>query len=298
MTVSFVVVICTRDRAGHVAAALDALDAQTWSGFEVVVIDQSGPPDAALAARESGDPRLRVVRDRGAGLSRSRNLAWRLVRAEWVAYVDDDCRPEPDWAVSLQGVLSRAGDVDVVSGRVSGSPPPATGDYLEVTAFEVVDEAIVFGRWTPPWKAGVGACTTVRRSALERLCGWDERLGVGSPGPFGAAEDMDLNYRLLRAGGRALVTPTVRVWHQQWRPVEGLAPLYERYMAGWCGFAMKHLRSGDIAGGLWLWGLGWVDALRMLASAARRRSWLRLRVAVAKLRGLVVGTALGLTRRW
>ncbi len=109
---------------------------------------------------------------------------------------------------------------------------------------------------------------------------------------------MDFNYRLLRAGGRALTTPIVRARHEQWRSGAELAPLYRRYMAGWCGFAMKQLRQGDVTGGLWLWGLGAVDALRMLASAARRRSTFRLRVALAKLRGLVDGTIAGLTHRW
>lgn len=297
-TSDFVVVICTRDRARQVAGVLDALEAQTRTGHEVLVVDQTQPPDAALAARASSDPRLAIALDDGAGLSRARNLAWRQLASEWVVYLDDDCRPEPDWAAALHEVLARAGRADLVSGHVSGGPPPANVDYLEVTAFPVVEESIVSGRWTAPWKAGVGVCMAVRRSAVHRLDGWDERLGVGSAGPFGAAEDMDFNYRLLRKGGQALLTPTVRAWHEQWRPAAELAPLYERYMRGWCGFAMKHLRCGDVAGGLWLWSMGAVDVLRMLGSAARRRSRFRLRVALSKLRGLLVGTASGLFYRW
>jgi hypothetical protein len=69
-------------------------------------------------------------------------------------------------------------------------------------------------------------------------------------------------------------------------------------MLGWCGFAIKHLRRGDVLGGLWLWALGLQDALRMLGSAGRRRSRLRLDVALWKLRGLARGTARALTRRW
>jgi len=61
---------------------------------------------------------------------------------------------------------------------------------------------------------------------------------------------------------------------------------------------MKHLRGGDVLGGLWLWSIGVVDALDMVASAAGRRSGLRGRIALSKLRGLVEGTAIGLTRRW
>jgi len=295
---SFLVVVCTRDRPAHLATTIAALDAQSWKDFEVLVVDQSRPPNPVLADRAADDPRLRVICDTGVGLSRSRNLACRQAATDWLVYLDDDCRPEPGWAAALQEALSRAGDVDMVTGAVGGAGPPATGDYLEVTTYAVVDEAVISGRWTPPWKVGLGVCMAVRRSSVERLGGWDERLGVGSEGPFGAAEDVDLNYRLLRSGGKAMVTPTVRVWHEQWRAATELAPLYERYMAGWCGFAMKHLRGGDIAGGLWLWGLGLTDALRMLASAGRRRSRLRLHVGLAKLRGLVVGTVAGVTRRW
>lgn len=294
----FVVVICTRNRGEHLAATLDALDAQTAPGHQVLVIDQSQAPDRPLREREARSPCLRVVPDAGVGLSRARNLAWRLVEADWLVYLDDDCRPEPGWAGALEEVLIRAGDVDVVSGHVSGGPPPSDGEYLEVTVFPVVDEVVLAGRWTPPWEIGFGVCMAVRRDTVERLGGWDERLGVGSAGPFGAGEDMDFNYRLLRRGGRALVTPTVRSSHEQWRPAAELAPLFERYMAGWSGFAMKHLRTGDVLGGLWLWKIGFVATLRMFASAGRRRSWLRFRVATAKLKGLVAGTAHGLRRRW
>jgi hypothetical protein len=44
--------------------------------------------------------------------------------------------------------------------------------------------------------------------------------------------------------------------------------------------------------------MGAWDAIRMLASAGRRRSWLRLRVALWKFRGLAWGTARALAYRW
>jgi len=281
----FTVIVCTRDRSIQLAAMLDRLDRQSWTGFEILVIDQSRPPDAGLAARAAAHPRLSVVSDAGVGLSRSRNLGWRRVETPWIAYLDDDCHPDAEWAGALRDLLPRATDVDVIAGEVAGTPVEDE-DYLEVSTFPVAEEAEVSGRWTQPWKIGFGVCCIVRRAAVERLGGWDEHLGVGSAGPFGAAEDMDFNYRFLRAGGRALVTPAIRVVHDQWRPAAELIPLYERYMAGWCGFAMKHLRTGDLPGGIWLWSLG------------RRRSILRLRAGLVKVRGLVVGTAKGLVFPW
>jgi GT2 family glycosyltransferase len=166
-----------------------------------------------------------------------------------------------------------------------------------LTVFPVETERVRSGRWTRPWDIGFGVCMAIRRSAIDRLGGWDERLGPGVQ-DFPAADDMDFNYRFLRSGGVALATPAVRSHHRQWRTLEQLGPVYRGYMRAWAGFAMKHLRQGDVVGGTWLWLLGAADPARMLASAVRRRSVLRLRLAGTKLRGVAAGTVLGASRRW
>lgn len=292
----FTVVICTRDRAQQLHSTLDALERQTDPDFPIVVVDQSDTDDSSLTLRAEASERLNVVRDSGRGLSRARNLAWRGLESEWVVFVDDDCLPAEDWGVELRATLGLHPQVDFVSGHVAEHNVPG-GDYLAVTSFTVEEPLQRSGRWTKPWLIGFGVCMAVRRSAIERLGGWDERLGVGSP-TFGAAEDMDFNYRFLRSGGVAYATPSVRALHDQWRTHEQLAPLYGRYMLAWSAFAMKTLRQGDLRGGLWLWSLGAADAARMLASAFRRRSGLRFRVAMRKLVGLGVGTVKGLAYRW
>lgn len=292
----FTVVICTRDRAPQLHRTLDALERQTDAAFPIVVVDQSDPADAALAGRAEESGRLSVVHDSGRGLSHARNLAWRALESEWIVFVDDDCLPDEDWAAQLREALVLNPQVDFVSGNVAEHNVPG-GDYLAVTSFTVEKARLRSGRWTKPWLIGFGVCMAIRRSAIERLGGWDERLGAGSP-IFGAAEDMDFNFRFLRSGGVAYATPSVRAVHDQWRTREQLAPLYGRYMLAWSAFAMKTLREGDVRGGLWLWVLGAIDAVRMLASAFRRRSRLRFRVALRKLAGLVVGTVKGLAYRW
>jgi GT2 family glycosyltransferase len=210
-------------------------------------------------------------------------------------YLDDDCRPEAGWALALRETLLSRPDVDFVSGHVGGHDQPP-GDYLAVTVYPVEEERLRHGRWTRPWEIGFGVCMAIRRSMIERLAGWDERLGPGAS--FPAADDMDFNYRLLKAGGRALATPHPRAHHHQWRAPEELGPLFRGYMVAWSAFAMKHLRTGDVVGGLWLWYWGLLDVARLAGSAVRRRSWLRLRVAAYKLHGIVTGTVRGLTYRW
>lgn len=293
----FVVVICTRNRPQQLAGALEALDAQTRRGFAVVVVDQSQEHDARLAERAGKDRNLTVIRDSGRGLSRARNLAWRATTCEWLVFVDDDCLPEPDWAERLREAFAEHPEAAFVSGAVIGHNQALATEGLEYSVSPVQRAQILRGRWVWPHRLGFGVCHAVRRSMIERVGGWDERLGPGVR-EFPASDDMDFNFRVLRAGGTAYLTPSIRSRHDQWRTSTEMIELFEGYMASWAGFAIKTLRTGDPVGGVWLWGYGVIDTLRMAASAAKHRSAFRLRVAASKARGLARGTAAALSRQW
>lgn len=288
--------VCTRDRPQLAERTLRALLDQDHDGFPVLVVDQSAKGGRGVAGIAEAGGRVTVVRDRGRGLSRARNVAWRRLDADWIVFVDDDCIVEPGWAAALHEELAAHPDADFVSGHVGAGGAPG-GDYRPVTTYPVDRPRRRAGAWTRPYLIGFGVCMAVRRSAIERLGGWDERLGAGVP-DFPASEDMDFNYRLLRAGGVAYSTPRVRSSHHQWRRKDELPPLWRGYMAAWAAFSVKHLRTGDVAGGLWLWTVGLVDTARVFVGAFRRRSRLSWHIAVARLCGYLAGTRKALARRW
>jgi GT2 family glycosyltransferase len=288
--------VCTRGRAAAVRATLDALDAAA-PGIPLLVIDQGDGPSAELAERARGDERLRVVHDGGRGLSRARNIALRAIDSDWIAFVDDDCLVEPGFGAALAAELRAHPEADWIAGNVDGRARCGHARALPlVTTFPVARPLLRRGARTLPGAIGFGVLFCVRRETARRLGGWDERLGPGVP-DLPAADDMDFNHRLLVAGGTAVLSPHVRAVHDQWRSPEQVVELQRGYSRAWAGFACKHLRGGSGGGArLWAWGL--VDVLDMAASAVRRRSALRARIAAAKLRGLVEGTAIGLRRRW
>lgn len=285
--------MCTRNRPEQLRETLDRLGVQ--ADLPVLVVDQSDAPDPTLAERSAGGP-LRVLLDSGRGLSRARNLAVGSLKEEdWIVFIDDDCHVDEGFADDLRAALRAHPRAAFVSPHVAA--PEGGADGLLVSAFPVEQEVIRQGRWTPPWTVGFGVCFAVRREWVERLGGWDERLGAGTT-PFPAAEDMDFNYRLLKSGGIAVATPAVCVLHAQWRDPPEMVKLFEGYARAAAGFSCKHVLGGDPVGGLWLWGLEAHAALRMLASAVRRRSWLRARVGAARVRGQIAGTVLGLRASW
>lgn len=72
-----------------------------------------------------------------------------------------------------------------------------------------------------PWQVGSGNNFAFRREWLAAVGGNDERLGPGSRGRGGV--DMDLFYRLLRAGARIRYEPAATVLHAMATPPERLA---------------------------------------------------------------------------
>src|SRR5213083_2284679 len=118
---TFDLVVATVDRVEELDRLLTSLDEQTHRDFRVLLADQND--DDRLTAVTTAHPSLQVERiPAPRGLSRARNAALPKVRAEAVAFPDDDCVYPPDL---LQRVAQRLADVDGVTGREPWWPTDA-----------------------------------------------------------------------------------------------------------------------------------------------------------------------------
>ena len=96
------------------------LEAAT-SSFEVVVVDDGGPePLDALVASYAGALDIRLLRQSRAGPAAARNAGAALARGLFLAFIDDDCTPAPDWLSALVRELERD-DRRLLGGRVENA---------------------------------------------------------------------------------------------------------------------------------------------------------------------------------
>ncbi|GIH12864.1 glycosyltransferase family 2 protein [Rugosimonospora africana] len=150
-----------------------------------------------LAGQVDGSPvpvEVLVVPDPDrAGPAKARNAGWSAARYEWVAFLDDDVLPAPDWLAALLRDLDQPPDVGGVQGVVSVPCSVRPDDWERNTA----------GLARAAWAT---ADMAYRRAALESVSGFDERF------PRAYREDADLAYRVRRHGWR-LVTGTRRTVH-------------------------------------------------------------------------------------
>ena len=105
--------------------------------FEVIVVADGDPP-ARFEARDGLDARLLVQPRSGPGAAR--NAGARDARGRWLAFLDDDCRPEPGWLRGLERALeahpqaaARGRIVNVVPRNPYSEATQALMEYLVTT---------------------------------------------------------------------------------------------------------------------------------------------------------------------
>lgn len=165
---------------------LDALAAADGPRPAEIVLVDDRPAGEPLRPDRPGLPPVRVVRTGGGGPARARNLGWRTARTEWIAFLDDDVVPDPDWYARL------ADDLAALPAGAAGSqgrvrvPLPADRrptDWERGTA----------GLATSSW---ITADLAYRRPALAAVGGFDERF------PRAFREDSDLALRVMDTSAR------------------------------------------------------------------------------------------------
>jgi glycosyltransferase involved in cell wall biosynthesis len=164
--------------------------------IQVLVVDDRRDPADDIVVPQ--DPHVTVLRSHGGGPAAARNVGWRAARSDWVAFLDDDVLPDPDWLRRLADDV----DVPVHVGGVQGAIRVPLPVGRRPTDWERVTAGLADGEW-------ITADMAYRRIALDAVGGFDERL------PRAFREDAELAYRVRKAGweltrGTRTVTHPVR----------------------------------------------------------------------------------------
>ncbi len=187
-TPSLSIVVPVYNAGPALTEQLDALLASMSDTTELLVVDNRSTDDSREIARryEASDPRVRVIDavDRQ-GEPHARNTGIAAARSDFIAFCDADDVVAPGWATAMRDALERAA---FVTGPVE------------------------LDRLNPEWLAGFrgrrmfaeiprtagnipfahGCNFALRRAAIERVGGFDERVMIGC--------DIDFAIRAHRAG--------------------------------------------------------------------------------------------------
>lgn len=194
------VVIPTYGHRDYVALALESVFAQTFSDYEVIVVNDGSPDDTAsvlLPYITSG--RIRYVEQANRGQAAARNHGLALSSGEFVAFLDDDDlwpNDKLEWQVDF---LRKNPLVNGVGGRHLSAAPlysPTTGNTRTD-----LDVAALY-RWAGFISPGA---VLFRATCLREIGGFDPCLW--------GSDDYDLYLRVARVSPMVLVD-RLALWYR------------------------------------------------------------------------------------
>lgn len=215
------VIMAVREEAAHLEDAVARVLDQRYPGDLELVLALAPSKDATRELADKiaiADPRVRVV-DNPAGITPAGlNAAIAasshdiLVRVDGHSFLPDEyvsrvvTALEDSGADNVGGVMAAVGSTPFEQAVATAmrSPLGIGGARFHVGGEAGPAETVYLG--------------TFRRSALERVGGYDER--------FVRAQDWELNYRIRETGGTVWFTPDLEVGY---RPRPGMRPLIRQF---------------------------------------------------------------------
>jgi GT2 family glycosyltransferase len=270
-----VVVPTIASRLDELDGCLRSLEDVDYPGVDLLLVDnrRALPTPDPLATLMANHPRVHVVRAPRAGISAARNVGIAHARGDVVAFTDDDVRVERGWLRAIGERLAREANTDAISGLVlpgeldtpaqiyyeryfGGFGAPRTFEPVHLVAdtrgsrwaraghFLAFDDAGREVRRASLYGVGAyvaGANMAFRREALERIGGFNEDLGTGTPARGG--EDLYAVITLLATGGRVTYEPAAAVYHRHRRSYGELVSQMDASGVGFSAMLCALVRS-------------------------------------------------------
>jgi glycosyltransferase involved in cell wall biosynthesis len=300
---SLTIAICTKDRPERLDRLLASLepfvrDPGPFPFVQVLVVDNASVDDRTRETVLKRQGFCYTMEPR-TGLDFARNAALDNASGELIAYLDDDVVVDPGW---LRG-LHEAWRADPEAGGWTGLVLPfeleseAQVDFERRGGFRRGFHKLAFANerhadFLHPINAGsfgAGCNMAFRRDLLLDLGGFDEALDTGAPLPGGG--DLDIFYRVIRAGRRLSYEPTYAVRHQHRQTVKQLERQYWTWGLGFMAFLGKSRRADPALERRHRRMVRWwfTDKLLAALNAVRRLDRKEIAFVLAELWGGVIG---------
>jgi ABC-type polysaccharide/polyol phosphate export permease/GT2 family glycosyltransferase len=244
------VAVCTINRSGELEAVLHSIADQDYPPDEILVVDNACKEEIRILVEQTL-PDARYLTERRPGLDFARNRALFSATKDIIAFIDDDAVADAFWVRSLAECFAAFPK----AGAVTGVVLPIELETPAQELFEVYggfergfirrilphDRKRRFGMRQPivaeAISVGTGCNMAIRTAVLKELQGFDEALDTGSPLPGGG--DLDIFYRVLRAGYELVYEPRAFVQHNHRRTEKELYKQLRGHQRGFIAFLVK-----------------------------------------------------------
>jgi glycosyltransferase involved in cell wall biosynthesis len=206
------VIMPAYDVARYIGQAIDSILAQTFTDYEIIVVNDGSPDTNELeSVLEPYRQKITYIKQQNGGVSAARNTAIHTAKGRYLALLDPDDFWEPEYLAVQVAALESDPTIDVFypNALLFGDACNAGKSYMDIcrSEGEVTFESLITERCQVP------IFVTARTQVIKRVGMFDESLRI--------SQDFDLWLRIVKSGGRIAYTRRVLV-HRR-RRADGLS---------------------------------------------------------------------------
>ena len=217
MAQSISIIIATKDRSAELKALLNSIrQVRGLAKFQLeIIVGDNNSKDATwdtLVAESKQFPApIRPLKVRTPGKSSVLNQAMRAAHGDVLAFLDDDVVVDVGWLQAIENFF-QTGTFPAGQGGIRIQAPDAEDSETRrlLQRYRTIPN-LEFGPDIQQVHSLNGANFAVLRNALNKVGGFNERLG---PGASGTSEDVDFARRLVREGFRIGYMREAIVYHR------------------------------------------------------------------------------------
>jgi glycosyltransferase involved in cell wall biosynthesis len=220
----FSIVIPTYRRLAHLSNLFSSLTHLKYqpSMFEVIVVDDGGGiPLEPIISKFRGHMNITLLRQENRGPAMARNYGASHAKGEYLAFADDDCRPDPKWLQALAHAFGES-PCCVCGGKTIN----ALIDNPYSTASQLLVDYL-YEHYSPTKNIGAFFFANnfaVARERFQEMGGFDSTLRFG--------EDRDFCCRWRRRGYSFVFAPDAVMYHAHTLNLSSFLQLHFLYGGG------------------------------------------------------------------
>lgn len=239
------VLVATRNRGEKISACINSILNNSFTDFELIIIDQSSDNITKQVISEFNDKRIRYWQVATVGKSRALNFGLEKVKGKVIAFTDDDCVVDRRWMEGINHFFSQEPRISGLFGMTlpyqkekhEGMTCPAT--YIKLSASIITDPYLDHYD-----NVGLGNNMSFRKNVFREIGKFKTWLGVGSIVSAGGIES-ELIYCVLKSGRIIAYNPLVVVYHNRWITSVAEKKLIAKYTCGLYAFYAYYWFRGD-----------------------------------------------------
>ena len=197
----FSVIIPYYKKRKYIERCIDAVLAQTYQDFEIVLVDDGSQDDVAQLIEEKYSGKVHLIQQENQGVSAARNAGIAAATRDYIAFLDADDYWSPFYLACNAEIINNETDVKIIGSHYTRNK----------AALELKNNSLDYFKFENYFKIAIrntfftSSSTIIKNVFFQNNPGFNSNLKAG--------EDLDVWFRAVASGGNAFYIKNSLVYY-------------------------------------------------------------------------------------